>query len=134
MRIRACKLVSDVTAFVTYVLEGGQPSKYPQKGLDLHDKALHQALTHDHPFTSDLYQETNGYIHLSNRHLFGFFDKALLTSRVVRYTDHEDLPPWEDSDVKGTIVSMIWATHVLTEECNDLMRQYPRNRSSEHPS
>jgi hypothetical protein len=76
--------------------------------------------------TSDLYQDTNGFVHLSNHHLFGVIDREQLGGGEVVFTDHELLPPWSEADRKGAMVSMLWATHVLTEECSELLEKHPK--------
>ena len=128
MRVHACGLVNDPSDFVKHVLEGGEPRKYRGSGkLDLTDKALHTALTKKYPQTTELYQDTNGYIHLSNHHLFGVFDQEQLRAGTAIFTDHDLLPPWDEADRKGAMVSMLWATHVLTEECSVLLEQHPKD-------
>ena len=128
MRVHACGLVRNPTDFVKHVLEGGEPRKYPGDRIgDLSDKALHTALTAKYPSTTELYQATNAYIHLSNHHLFGVFDREQLLSGSIIVTDHELLPPWDEADRKGDMVSMLWATLVLTEESSELLAKYPKD-------
>lgn len=121
MRVHACGLVSDSDAFVKHILEGNEPRKYANKP-QLSDKFLHEQLTEKYPFTSDLYRDTNGFIHLSNHHLFGIFNWDELQDGEFVLTDHECLPSWSEELRKGDVVSMIWATHVLTEECQELLK------------
>jgi hypothetical protein len=125
MRVHACASVTDATAFVKHVLEGGEPKKYKPRDYRLQDKDLYESLTANYPYTGDLYRETNGFIHLSIHHLFGFFDQRMLASGIIQFTDHDNSPQWDESDRNNTMVSMMWATHVLTEECRLLMKKYP---------
>ena len=74
MRVHACGLVKDPSDFVKHVLEGGEPRKYRKDGnLDLSDKTLHTALTKKYPSITELYKDTNGYVHLSDQHLLSHF-------------------------------------------------------------
>jgi hypothetical protein len=126
MRIHACRLVDSPSELVAHLLTGSEPRKYPKKStLLLTDRSLHESLSKLYPLTSDLYGETNGYVHLSTQHLFGFFDFELLKTGNVRYTDHESLQPWSDSERKEALTGMLWATDVLTEECNKLLTMFP---------
>jgi hypothetical protein len=135
MRVHACRLVAGPTEFVAHILAGGEPRKYKQTPkLDLSDKALHSSLTTLYPLTSDLYSDTNGYVHLSDKHLFGVFDFDQMKLGVVQFTDHDFLPPWDESDVKGTLTTMLWATDVLTEECHSLIKTYPVSGQNEADS
>ena len=59
-------------------------------------------------------------------HLVGVFDQGQLKVGNVTFTDHELLPPWDEAEIKGEMVSMLWATHVLTEECSELLEKYPK--------
>jgi hypothetical protein len=125
MRVHACRLVSDPADFVRHILEGKKPSEYPNRGdLSLWDRDLHTALSNLYPHTSDLYQETNGYVHLSDKHLFGVFEWESLKRQDAKFADHSQLPPWSVEQLKGDCVAMLWATHVLTEECRLLLDQH----------
>lgn len=118
MRVHACRLVDDPASFVKHILEGGEPGKFKQSPkLDLRDCELHRRLTEKYPLTSDLYKDTNGYVHLSDKHLFGIFDWEGLQNGNIELTDFGSLPPWSDADMKGWLVQLIWASHVLTDEC-----------------
>lgn len=118
MRVHASRLVNDPAAFVEHILKGGEPRKFKHcPTLDLRDCELHRRLTEKYPLTSDLYRDTNGYVHLSKQHLFEIFDWEGLRSGDFELTDFDALPPWPETDLKGCFLQMIWATHVLTEEC-----------------
>ncbi len=120
MRVHACSIVPDSDSFVKHVLKGGEPRKYPFKP-QLSDSYLHGLLTHSYPHTTDLYRETNGYVHLSNHHLFGVFDWKGLQRGEFALTDTEALHSWPEELRKSDVVSMLWATEVLTEECKSLV-------------
>lgn len=118
MRIHACSLVADQQDFVRHLLEGGEPSKYSQhQGERLTDGFLHKQLTTKYPTTSEVYKDVSGYIHLSNHHLFGLFDFEKLRDGELIIGDTDNLPRWNKGQRKGDVVSMLWATDVLTEEC-----------------
>lgn len=123
MRIHACSRVANPQDFVRHMLEGGEPKKFSQHdGEQLSDSFLHKQLTEQYPTTSDLYKDTNGYIHLSNHHLFGIFNFEKLRDGELIIADYKNLPPWNEEQRKEAIVSMLWATDVLTKECKVLMK------------
>ncbi len=122
MRIHACSLVAAPQDFVRHILEGGEPRKFSQHdGRQLTDGFLHNQLTAKYPTTSDLYRVTNGYIHLSNHHLFGIFDFDKLCDAELVIANGKYRSPWNEEHRKGDVISMLWATDVLTEECKAMM-------------
>ena len=122
MRVHACSLVGDPVSFLKHILDGGKLTRFNQSPkLDLADVELHRRLTAKYPYTSDLYNDTNGYVHLSNHHLFGILDWDGLKNENIELTDPDSLPPWPEEDLKGWLVQMMWASHVLTEECKKLI-------------
>lgn len=126
MRVHACQVVPDAEDFVQFILQGEEPRKYTKVRklkVDLSDSALHKQLEALYAETSSLYREFSGYIHLSRAHLFGVCEWGSLKSRVVAFSEHDQLPPWDEADMKGTMVCMLWATESLTEECKKLLKQ-----------
>jgi hypothetical protein len=121
MRVHSCSLVKDRAKYIDSILRGMRPSDYGKaEGVTLSDASLHGALTKKYAFASDVYGETNSYIHLSNLHLYGIFDFAQLKAGILQPMDHEGIPPFPEQERKGSLLTMIFATHILVEECKAL--------------
>jgi len=113
-------LVADVDAYVTHIAEGKKLSKFKDRsGKPLTDAYLHQELTKKHSDVSSLYGETSGYVHFSSQHLHRVLDlNGFAVTQEVVFKDPEELTAgWNDQEVRGALVCMLWATEAILAEC-----------------
>lgn len=74
LQIYAVYQVDDHNDFIMKKMEGAQSREYKdRKGKRMTDSYLHGLLSNEPGFdwVSDIYSETSGFIHFSNKHLFG---------------------------------------------------------------
>jgi len=118
MRLHACSLVKDVDEYVNHVLEGKPPSQYKDRdGNSLRDAYLHGKLSAKYEEVSRIYHDTSGYAHLSDHHLFGIVDRERSEGDKVDFHDLGSLIPRDETSLRSRLTEMVWATHVLLEEC-----------------
>jgi hypothetical protein len=121
MRLFACTLAEDPLQFVGHILGGGMPGKYKTKdGRFMTDKLLHTELSNAYPGTSDAYEDTSGFVHLSNRHLAGVFDARKSKPGRLVFSDPTSLVYWDEPQVQAAMVRFIWATSCLLDLCFSL--------------
>jgi hypothetical protein len=86
-RVNALKLVSDMHALCEAVFSGKRFDKQKDKdGHLLRDSHLVAKLAEEFPWVTNVYKETSGFIHLSERHIFSSIASTDDASRTVRFS------------------------------------------------
>jgi hypothetical protein len=71
LRLSAAWLVESPHAFAEKVLRGERVDKIKDRdGQPMRDQYLVNKLTEEYPWVKSVYEETSGYVHLSNKHIF----------------------------------------------------------------
>jgi len=122
MRLFGRKLVPDVSAYVEHIARGKNLSKFKDRnGIPMNDHLLHTELTKKHPDVSDLYRETSGFVHFSTQHIHRVLDleRYKMTKDVIFKDPDELTAGWNDQEVRGALVCMLWATEAILAECKE---------------
>ena len=78
LRFQAVWLVSDPHDFAMKVMNGTLIKKLKDRdGKYMHDFFLVQELKKQKPWVERVYQETSGFVHLSEKHILGLFEKQI---------------------------------------------------------
>ncbi|QND63512.1 hypothetical protein HB777_06055 [Mesorhizobium loti] len=85
-RVNALKFVDSMDALCQAVLSGKRFDKQKDRdGQFLRDNALISKLAADFPWVGDVYKETSGFVHLSERHMFTSMVNSDDTSRKIQF-------------------------------------------------
>ena len=118
LRFSALWLVSDSQDFVTKVLEGKQINKLRDRdGQRMTDRNLVDKMKARHPGVEQVYDDTCGYVHLSDAHLFHTF--SMTGERSMHMEIGGDFGV-TDANRKDAVVTMDGVTRLLLS----LMRGY----------
>jgi hypothetical protein len=118
LRFSALWLVSDLQDFVTKFLEGVQINKLTDKdGQRMTDRYLVDKMKARHPGVEQVYDDTCGYVHLSDTHVFHAF--TMTGERSMRMEIGGDFGVTEENR-KQAVVTMDGVTRLLLS----LMRSY----------
>jgi hypothetical protein len=92
-RVNALKLVDDMNALCEKILSGIRLDKQKDReGNFLRDAWLISKLSKEFPWVGNVYKETSGFIHLSERHLFSSIAKTDDAKRTVHFSISADDP------------------------------------------
>jgi hypothetical protein len=88
LRLSAAWLVDDPHAFADKVLYGERVDKMKDSdGQFMRDNYLTNRLAEEYPWVAEVYKETSGYIHLSNKHIFNAHrpgdEEGILEGRIA---------------------------------------------------
>jgi len=84
LRFYAAFLVSDPHDFANAVLGGTAVRKLKDRsGSPMTDKFLHESAAKEFPWISRVYDETSGFIHLSDKHILSTLDKVEDSGRMT---------------------------------------------------
>jgi len=76
MRLIACLIAKEPEELIRHILDGGKPSRFKDNdGVPLNDHRLHTRLSDEYPEASWVYEDTSGYVHLSQYHLAGILGR-----------------------------------------------------------
>ena len=74
MRLYAAFIVEKPHDFTIRVLKGERISKmFDRHGNKMTDKFLRESLSKEYEWVSRVYEETSGFVHLSNKHIYSIF-------------------------------------------------------------
>jgi hypothetical protein len=113
LRISAGTLVINPHEFAVKIFEGERVSNMKDKnGERMTDKYLSEELSEDYPWITDVYQESSGYIHLSEKHMLN----AITTNKArhglsMKISDEDAFV--SDDVYADSIQSFIYATDLL---------------------
>jgi hypothetical protein len=96
LRAAAVDWVEDPHVFSSEVLGGKQIRKIKDRaGKFMTDNYLLDRLAKDHPWIRDVYKETSGFIHFSEKHIFNALTIGSQEDRIVflKISDHDEFVP-----------------------------------------
>lgn len=98
-RVHALKLVDSMDALCKAVLSGQRFDKQKDReGEFLRDNRLISKLMEEFPWVENVYKETSGFVHLSERHIFSSIAKTDDASRTVQFVISAEDPERPDED------------------------------------
>ena len=101
MRLIACLIAKEPEELIRHILDGGKPSKFKDiDGVPLNDYRLHTRLSDEYPEASRVYEDTSGYVHLSQHHLAGIWDANESRPGRLVFTRPDALPHWDELQVR----------------------------------
>ena len=116
MRLIACLIAKEPEELIRHILDGGKPSKFKDiDGVPLNDYRLHTRLSDEYPEASRVYEDTSGYVHLSQHHLAGIWDANESRPGRLVFTRPDALPHWDELQVRTTMVRFVWATSCVLD-------------------
>jgi len=96
-RIYGLTLVDDMDALCEAVLSGARFDKQKDReGQPLKDSRLVSKLGEQFPWVPNVYKETSGFVHLSERHLFSSIAKTDSANRTVHFSISAEDPKRDD--------------------------------------
>lgn len=118
LRLHAASLVSDPHKFALQVLEGIQIKDIKDRtGHKLSDKYLVDKLTEQIPWVRDVYLNTSGYIHLSDKHIYNSLNPGKnIGSLKMKITDTDAFV--SDEVYCGAILDFRRSTNLLFHHVN----------------
>jgi hypothetical protein len=128
------RLVADVSTYVIHMMEGKERRKFRDRdGERLADAYLHEKLTSEHEHTSDLYSYASGFVHFSTHHLHRVLDLDhwKKTGELAFRSHDEIVASWSDEDRRGALVSFVFASHIILDECERWGQERPKRLRSE---
>ena len=91
LRLAAAGLAPDPDAFVLEVLKGTRISRLKDReGEPFSDRRLVDLLSSEEPWIKDVYKQTSGYIHLSEKHIFNAVSPTSNERRLELKISEED--------------------------------------------
>ncbi len=114
------RLVGDVDDYVTRMMKGNERRKYQDRdGKKMIDAYLHEKLTCEHEYTSDIYTETSGFVHFSTHHLHRVLDLDFWkrTGELAFRSHDEIVAGWPDEERRGALVCFLCASDIILSEC-----------------
>lgn len=120
MSLFARNFVADVFGYAKHIAEGRERREYrDRRGRPLTDGYLHKELTKKHDLVTELYRDSSGYAHFSTHHMHMVIDidEFQRTGNIVFKDIEEMTAGWDDEEVKGALVTFLWATEAILAEC-----------------
>jgi len=122
LRVSAFRLVVDPFALATHMIEGKNLPTFNKRKIDLNDSGLRKKLAHKYDYINELYEETSGYVHLSQHHMIRVIEDWENQDRKeedeIRFGDIEELPTWSEHHKREALVFFCTATRFLLDEAN----------------
>lgn len=123
LRISAFRLVSDSYALARFILEGNKLDKFDKK-MNLSDFGLRTRLDPKYEYISQLYEETSGFVHLSQHHLIRAVEDWENPNRgedaLLSFGEVDDLPSWSEEHKKEALIFFCSATRFLLDEAEEV--------------
>jgi hypothetical protein len=114
MRVNALRLVAERNQCCKDVLGGKQFNKLKDTaGNKLTDTYLRQKLAEDHPWISQVYEQTSDFIHLSGRHFYNSIATTDDESRTARFVIGGKDPPRPDETYFEIVDAFYEATKIV---------------------
>ena len=77
LRLHASTLVKDTTKFVGEIMDGKPMNQLrDKKGKLLTDTYLYNEVSKSYPWITNLYKESSGFVHLSEKHFFATYSRS----------------------------------------------------------
>ncbi|MBN9529813.1 MAG: hypothetical protein J0H82_26635 [Alphaproteobacteria bacterium] len=111
MRVNALTLVDDVEQTCGAVLRGDQFNRLKDRSrTKMSDAHLRRKLAGNYPWTSTVYEQTSGFVHLSDRHFLSSIAGMDEANRSVRFQIGGEDPPRPDADYFEVVDAFTEAT------------------------
>jgi len=129
LRLFASTLVKNGDKFVMDFIDGIEIRKLKDsKNKFMTDAYLHTELSRIHPWLSNVYKQSSGFVHLSEKHFYSTFSKDKNRKMQFVLSDKD-----ESIDIKNkieTVLAMLAANGLIFDICIDWLR----HKSTRSPS
>ena len=120
MRGNAFNLVGDPNKLAHHISKGGRFSNQrDMSGAEMRDVYLRKQLNRKYPWINDVYEQTSGAVHLSNRHLFAAIGAADGDEKEItmEITGLANRPEEEFCEIYAAFAESVEITYRVTLGC-----------------
>ncbi len=133
LRLSATKLVADPNGLAEQILNGIHISKIKDKnGNKMRDAYLVEIVAANEPWITNVYESGSGFIHLSNKHMFGLFSESKNNGefRITLGPSQNHIP--EEFRIEA-VAAISHITSLLIKLCNEWLskKQFVKNQPNQ---
>ena len=123
MRLFACTLVADPHSLASDLLQDRPLATIKSAGgHKLTDRFLHERLSEIYPWVTPVYENTSGFIHLSQRHMIAPVSGVDSNTRSVTFDVGAKRVRWPTEKVVEALDAFAEATQALLDQCRSWLQ------------